>query len=64
MRGRPWPASFCPTIQGRSASALYAEKGMHFNPSPEDGIEAGDYLIAMGEPSQLRQLEQMAAGKI
>jgi voltage-gated potassium channel len=44
--------------------AIKREEGMHFNPSPEDGIEAGDYLIAMGEPSQLRQLEQMAAGKI
>ena len=40
--------------------AIKREQGMHFNPSPEDGIEAGDYLIAMGEPSQLRQLEQMA----
>jgi voltage-gated potassium channel len=44
--------------------AIKREKGMHFNPSPEDHIEAGDYLIAMGEPSQLRHLEQMAAGKI
>ena len=35
--------------------------GMRFNPSPEDRIETGDCLIAMGEPSQLRQLEQMAA---
>ncbi len=34
---------------------------MRFNPSPEDRIEAGDYLIAMGEPAQLRQLEQWAA---
>jgi len=36
---------------------------MHFNPAPEDRIEVGDYLIAMGEPSQLRQLEQMAAAR-
>ncbi len=43
--------------------AIKREHGMHFNPSPEDGIEPGDYLIAMGEPSQLRQLEQMAAAR-
>lgn len=41
--------------------AIKREQGMRFNPSPEDRIESGDYLIAMGEPSQLRQLEQMAA---
>ena len=40
--------------------AIKREKGMHFNPSPEDRIEPGDFLIAMGEPSQLRELEQMA----
>ena len=42
--------------------AIKRENGMRFNPSPEDRIEPGDFLIAMGEPSQLRQLEQMAAG--
>jgi len=41
--------------------AIKRERGMHFNPAPEDRIEAGDCLIAMGEPSQLRQLEQMAS---
>jgi len=41
--------------------AIKREKGMHFNPAPEDRIEPGDYLIAMGEPAQLRQLEQMAS---
>ncbi len=41
--------------------AIKREQGMRFNPSPEDRIEPGDYLIAMGEPSQLRQLEQMAS---
>ncbi len=35
-------------------------EGMRFNPSPEDRIEPGDYLIAMGEPAQLRQLETLA----
>jgi voltage-gated potassium channel len=43
--------------------AIKREQGMRFNPSPEDRIEPGDYLIAMGEPSQLRQLEQMAAAR-
>jgi len=41
--------------------AIKREQGMHFNPAPEDRIEPGDYLIAMGEPTQLRKLEQMAA---
>jgi voltage-gated potassium channel len=40
--------------------AIKKEKGMRFNPAPEDRIEPGDYLIAMGEPAQLRQLEQSA----
>ena len=37
--------------------AIKRSTGMHFNPSPDDRIEPGDFLIAMGEPSQLRQLE-------
>ena len=41
--------------------AIKREQGMRFNPSPEDRIQAGDFLIAMGEPGQLRQLEQMAS---
>ncbi len=44
--------------------AIKRESGMRFNPSPDDRIETGDYLIAMGEPSQLRQLEQMAAARV
>ncbi len=43
--------------------AIKREQGMRFNPSPEDRIEPGDYLIAMGEPGQLRQLEQMAVAR-
>jgi voltage-gated potassium channel len=43
--------------------AIKRGQGMRFSPSPEDRIEAGDFLIAMGEPSQLRQLEQMAAAR-
>jgi voltage-gated potassium channel len=41
--------------------AIKRTQGMHFNPSPDDRIEIGDFLIAMGEPSQLRQLENMAS---
>jgi voltage-gated potassium channel len=40
--------------------AIKREAGMHFNPAPDDRIEAGDFLIAMGEPQQLRELEQTA----
>lgn len=40
--------------------AIKREKGMRFNPAPDDRIEPGDFLIAMGEPSQLRRLEEMA----
>jgi voltage-gated potassium channel len=43
--------------------AIRHANGMRFNPSPEDRIEAGDFLIAMGEPQQLRQLEQIAEAK-
>jgi voltage-gated potassium channel len=43
--------------------AIKREKGMRFNPSPEDLIQPGDFLIAMGEPAQLRQLEHMASPK-
>lgn len=44
--------------------AIRHASGMRFNPSPEDRIEAGDFLIAMGEPQRLRQLEQMAETKL
>jgi voltage-gated potassium channel len=33
---------------------------MRFSPAPEDRIEPGDYLIAMGEPAGLRKLEATA----
>jgi voltage-gated potassium channel len=41
--------------------AIKRDDGMRFNPSPDDVIEPGDCLIAMGQPAQLRQLEQTAA---
>jgi len=34
---------------------------MRFNPAPDERIEPGDCLIAMGEPAQLRELEHTAA---
>jgi voltage-gated potassium channel len=43
--------------------AIKRAEGMRFNPAPDDRIQPGDCLIAMGEPSQLRQLEQLAAAK-
>jgi len=43
--------------------AIKRGQGMRFNPAPDDRIEAGDFLIAMGEPAQLRQLEQMAVSR-
>jgi len=32
-----------------------------FNPTAQEPIHAGDYLIVMGEPSQLGKLENLAA---
>ena len=43
--------------------AIKRGQGMRFNPAPDDRIEAGDFLIAMGEPAQLRQLERMAVSR-
>ena len=43
--------------------AIKKSKGMHFNPEHDDTIEAGDFLIAMGEPSGLRRLEESALGR-
>ncbi|MGH9593876.1 MAG: potassium channel family protein [Bryobacteraceae bacterium] len=35
---------------------------MSFNPAAEAKVAAGDHLIAMGEPKQLRRLEQLLMG--
>jgi voltage-gated potassium channel len=43
--------------------AIKRDAGMHFNPAPDDLIQAGDFLIAMGEPQQLRELELRAGSK-
>ncbi len=41
--------------------AIKRASGMRFNPAPEDKIEVGDFLIAMGEPDGLHRLEESAA---
>ncbi len=41
--------------------AIKRQQGMRFNPAPDERIEPEDFLIAMGEPSQLRRLEQTAS---
>jgi len=41
--------------------AIKRRDAMRFNPAPDERIEPDDCLIAMGEPSQLRQLEQSVA---
>ena len=41
--------------------AIKRHEGMRFNPAPDERIEADDFLIAMGEPAQLRQLEVTAS---
>src|SRR5215469_8107540 len=41
--------------------AIKRRDSMRFNPAPDERIESGDCLIAMGEPAQLRELEQTAA---
>jgi voltage-gated potassium channel len=38
--------------------AIKRQDAMRFNPAPDERIEPNDCLIAMGEPAQLRQLEQ------
>jgi voltage-gated potassium channel len=55
----------CRIRQERGVIVLAIKRGpgMRFNPSPDDRIEPGDFLIAMGEPAQLREVEQMAASR-
>jgi voltage-gated potassium channel len=62
--GKTIEASRLRQERGVIVLAIKREQGMHFNPSPEDRIEPGDYLIAMGEPAQLRQLQEMASSQV
>ena len=41
--------------------AIKRADGMHFNPAPDDVIEPGDCLIAMGQPAELRHLQETAS---
>ncbi|MFZ1917278.1 MAG: potassium channel protein [Terriglobales bacterium] len=43
--------------------AIKRGSGMQFNPASDARIEAGDFLIAMGEPQQLRELELSAGSQ-
>ncbi len=43
--------------------AIKRGAGMQFNPASDARIEAGDFLIAMGEPQQLRELELTAGSQ-
>jgi voltage-gated potassium channel len=36
---------------------------MHYNPASQDRIEAGDFLIVMGQPEQLRRMETIAGAR-
>jgi voltage-gated potassium channel len=36
---------------------------MHYNPASQDKIEAGDFLIVMGPPEQLRRMETIAGAR-
>jgi voltage-gated potassium channel len=44
--------------------AIKRQEGMRFNPAPDERILPNDCLIAMGEPSQLRQLAQSASSRL
>ena len=61
VAGKTVEASRIRQGSGAIVLAIKRSQGMRFNPSSEDRIQPGDYLIAMGEPAQLRQLEQMAS---
>lgn len=41
----------------------HAEQAMQYNPTSHDPIQAGDYLIVMGQPEQLRRMEEIAGAK-
>jgi len=41
-----------------------ADGDTRFNPTAQDPIHTGDYLIAMGEPQQLAKLETLASQSV
>jgi len=60
LSGKTIEASRIRQNAGVIVLAIKRSQGMQFNPASEDKIGAGDCLIAMGQPAQLRQLEAMA----
>jgi voltage-gated potassium channel len=61
VAGKTIEASRIRQDSGVIVLAIKRTQGMRFNPASDDRIEPGDYLIAMGQPAQLRQLEQIAS---
>ena len=59
--GRTLESSRIRQERGVIVLAIKRNDAMRFNPAPDERIESGDCLIAMGEPAQLRELEQTAA---
>src|SRR6266496_293489 len=64
LAGKTIEASRIRQDSGAIVLAIKRPEGMRFNPASEDKIDPGDCLIAMGQPTQLRQLEQMANASV
>ena len=58
--GQTFESSRIGQDRGGIILAIKRAAGMDFYPAPDVRIEAGDFLIAMGEPQQLRELETSA----
>jgi voltage-gated potassium channel len=64
LAGKTIEASRIRQESGAIVLAIKRSQGMRFNPASDDLIKPGDCLIAMGQPSQLRQLEQLASSTV
>src|SRR5437899_7203590 len=58
--GKTLEASRIRQDTGAMVLAIHRGDGMRFNPEPEEPIQPGDCLIALGEPEALRRLEAAA----
>lgn len=58
--GKTLEASRIRQDTGAMVLAIHRGDGMRFNPEPEESIQPGDCLIALGEPEALRRLEAAA----